>query len=584
VSDSPSRRLRHAVRHRAGDERANGFTVIEVMVALGIFLVVMAALLPQLVVALRSTATARLVSQSKGVAQGQLDAMRNMPFQVGPTNGDYKDVLDTYFRDLSLPASSPSCQSGGTFSQPQTTWSGYVPAGAARCSYEPAGALYRKVINPVTAPGFGTFAVVVDTQFLSAATPPAPVAPPSGYDSQVDGKNTPASSQVGVTVTVVYETRGTRRPVTTYTQISRRNPTAARIRGDATVTAVQVGSSTPADGPLSLSAGLLSISGALFHTSRVTANLAATSAGLSTGAQGSGASASQVAPPNDPASLTTASEGALPGWGCAYACWGATQISPLTVSAQDGLPRAGTPSTPLQVLLPESATQFGFKFGTGAADPGLGLVPGPLVMMDTAEQAPTSGVVNCSPSASGIPSLVTTSGYLHTTAATDVTNPLAVDACAAAQTSWISLFPTTFATKGVVRIKLIHASARCRLSGAAHVPTPNHDYEAVVQYWNGSAYTTAPSITKGITTDPLAAVPLTTDVDGPLGGHTLGDYIASWSALTAARVTATTSAGVAAVTLPGVITVASKPVRSADPASTVSLTVGALSCRAEDAR
>jgi len=579
VSHSPSHRARHAARHLAGEARAEGFTLIEVMVALGIFLVMMTALLPQLVVGLKSTATARLVSQAKGVAQGQLDAMRNMPFHVGASAGDFKDVLDTYFRDRTT-AGAPSCQSGGTFNQPQTSWSGYVEASAARCSYEPAGDLYRKVINPVTAPGLGTFAVVVDTQFLDADT--NPVAPSGNYTSQDDTRDTPASSQIGVTVTVVYDNRGTRRPVTTYTQIARRNPSEPRIRGDATVTAVQLGSSTPTDGPLSMSAGLLNISGALFNTSRVTANLAATNAGLSSGGQASGASASMVAPPTVTVPATTVSEGGLPVWGCAYACWGATYSPELIADAQNGLPRAGTPSTPLQVLIPEGATRSGFMFGNGVPDPGLGLAP-VLVSMDTSPQPPTSGVVDCSPSGSGSRSLVTASGYLHTTADTDATNPLTVDACAAAQTSWIALFSTADAPLGVVRIKLSHATARCRVSGAGHTPTTTPDYEAEVQYWNesASAYTTVPVITEGTVTDPLAAVPLTTDVGG---GHTLGDYITSWSALTADKVTATASGGVAAVTLPGVVTVSTQPVRAAEPASTVTLTVGALSCRAEDAR
>jgi prepilin-type N-terminal cleavage/methylation domain-containing protein len=579
VSHSPS--LRRAVRSSIRDGRADGFTLVEVIVSLGVFLVVMAALLPQLVVALKSTTTARLVSQAKGVAQGQLDAMRNMPFHVGPDAGDHIDVLDTYYRDLALPDSAPSCESGGTFNEPQTTWSGYVPDGAARCSYEPAGPMYRKVINPVTAPGFGTFAVVVDTQFLSPTTPPSPVTPPSGYDSQDSGKDTPASSQVGVTVTVVYEARGTRRPVTTYTQISRRNPTAARIRAEASVTAVEMGSSTPTDGPLSLSAGLVNISGALFHTSRVTANLAATTAGVSSGTQGSGASATAVAPPTVTAPLTTAAEGALGTWGCDYACWGATQVGPFSVTAQDGLPRAGTPGTPLQVLIPEGASRGGFTFGNGSTDPGLELSP-PLVTMDTTVPAPTSGVEDCSPSGSGSPSLVTATGYVHTTPDTDGTNPLAVDACAVAQTSPVSLFPTTFAPTGVVRILLSHATARCTVSGDTHAPTTDYGYSAEVQYWNGSGYETAGVITPETTSDPLESVPLTTSVGN---GHILGDYIASWSALTADKVRVTTSPGTAAVTVPGVVTVASQPVRGVDdPASMVSVTVGALSCRAEDSR
>jgi hypothetical protein len=67
-------------------------------------------------------------------------------------------------------------------------------------------------------------------------------------------------------------------------------------------------------------------------------------------------------------------------------------------------------------------------------------------------------------------------------------------------------------------------------------------------------------------------------------GHVLGDYIASWSSLTTDKVTGTG----AKVTLPGVVTIATQPVRGTtgapDPSSGVSVTVGAVSCSAEDAR
>ena len=65
---------------------------------------------------------------------------------------------------------------------------------------------------------------MVDTQFLSSATPPLPVSPPTGtngYTNQIAGKDRPASSQIGVTVTVLYSDQGTAKPVTTYTQIAR---------------------------------------------------------------------------------------------------------------------------------------------------------------------------------------------------------------------------------------------------------------------------------------------------------------------------------------------------------------------------
>jgi len=188
--------------------RDAGFTLVEIIVALGILMVVATALLPQLVVGIRSTGIARTVSQAKGVAQGQLDRMRNLPFHVSPAAGDYRDVLDFYYRNLTA-GTTANCPSSGPDVVPQTSWSGYVASGVSRCRYEPAsGVFYRKVEVVPASAGNSGFVLVVDTQFLSGATPPAPVTPPPGYDTQTTGKDTPSSSQIGITVTVVYSSRG----------------------------------------------------------------------------------------------------------------------------------------------------------------------------------------------------------------------------------------------------------------------------------------------------------------------------------------------------------------------------------------
>src|SRR4051794_30558060 len=145
------------------------------MVAMGIFLVVSAAVLPLVIAGFRTAATARDVSQTKGVAQARMEQMRDLPFFVGANAGDFKDVLDTYYPRYQTTSPAASC-SGTTFTAlPPNTWEGYVATGASHCSWEPAGPLYRKVVNPVSAPGLGVFAMTISTQFLSSATPPAAV-------------------------------------------------------------------------------------------------------------------------------------------------------------------------------------------------------------------------------------------------------------------------------------------------------------------------------------------------------------------------------------------------------------------------
>ena len=64
----------------------------------------------------------------------------------------------------------------------------------------------------------------------------------------------------------------------------------------------------------------------------------------------------------------------------------------------------------------------------------------------------------------------------------------------------------------------------------------------------------------------------------------LGDYIASWASLTTGKVTRTATARTARLILPGIVTIASQPVRTDPSSRSVSATVGAVSCLAEDDR
>lgn len=191
-------------------------------------------------------------------------------------------------------------------------------------------------------------------------------------------------------------------------------------------------------------------------------------------------------------------------------------------------------------------------------------------------------------------------------------NPLSVEGCGAARTNAIRVLPTALAPDGLVRITA-RSSARCKVAGAAHSPTATADYRAEVEYWrwtptvpavpevladvlNGilfsaglpaipgyGSYVSAGVITEDTITDPLASVnPATIPVSDT---ETLADYIESWAGLTTAGIQKSQTDNVASLTVPAVVTVQTKPVRGAgDPASVVSLAVGAASCYAEDNR
>lgn len=578
------------------ERQDSGFSLVEVIVAIGVLMILMIALLPQLVLGIQTTGTARLLTQAKGVAQGELEKMRNLPYYISPVAGDFRDVLDTYYRNGSTaPGTVPSCQTtGGQLTIPQAGSSGFVASGA-RCAYEPAGAFYRMVRA-------GTdFTVVVDTQFLSdatpaAGTPPQPVTPPTIYNSQPSlpsqyVRSQPPSRQIGVTVTVLYRDRATVRAVSTSTQFADRPVADVRVRSEANVTTLKVGSETTQDGPVSLAAGTLNLNGSLNYASTVNATLAATSASVATGAQGNGASASLTAPSASTVTASSTDNGGWLGTQCGLVCWGGTRVDTPSISATDGLPLAGSQATPMQALVTARGGHDGMSFNNSTATDyrvPLQLKP-PLLRLDSNAVLSPSGITaDCVPGGLATSAYVSAGGYLLTTAATDSVRPSTVESCAAARTSSISLFPTTFAVNGVVVVELTRATARCTVAGAAHTPSTRYDYSAVVKYWNGSAYQAVATIVPGMTSDPLDAVDLTAPV---APGLQLGDYIASWSALKSSEVTATAVNGVAEVTLPGVVTIASQPVRpdpsapdGLDAASTVSVAIGALGCHAEDRR
>jgi hypothetical protein len=464
-------------------------------------------------------------------------------------------------------------------------WSGYVVSGGTRCDYEPAtGAFYRKVKTVAPAAGITGFTVVVDTQFLSGTTPPAWVAPRAGYNSQLVGKDYPASSQIGVTVTVFYDRRGTLRPVSNYSQIAERLVTTKRVRSEADIRVLDIGSVTKEGLPLSLSAGLLHLTGAVSYASTVKANLAATSAGIATGEQGTGAASTVSGPPSLTTVASPVSAGQLLTNGCAYACWGGTAVPGFSLSAENGLPVAGSVASPAQALL-TNQTNSGITFGNSIpadyrADLLLATPTPVLVRLDPRlENLPLrSGLAGCGVGTTGAEAFLSATGYLRTTesGATGL-----VESCAVARATAIEFFPTTFAPHGVIRVELVRASANCLVQGAAHAATTAFDYRAVVKYFNGTDYVEAATVVPGQTESQLKPGLMIASVGG---GKKLGDYVATWASVASDQVANVHSKGVAQVKVPPIVSITSQPVRAADEASVVSLSVGALSCSAEDAR
>ena len=579
----------------------HGFSLLEIIAAIVFLGIAMAAAAPQMITSIRTTSKAKNVSRAKGVLQGQLDSMRTIPFRVAPSAGDHRDLLDTYFRNRSG-GGTPSCGSAKAPNVPLASWSGYVAAGSsARCAYEPAsGAMYRTVLTGGTGEVPAGFAVVVDTQFISSSTTPAVLDVLSTFDSQIAGRDRPPSAQVGVTATVLYSNYGRWIPVTVYTQIASRTPTDTRIRLEARATAAELGTTGTDGDSISLTGGQLDLTGSLANSSVAQASLTAISGATGTGGRKNGAALAVSAPYTNLATVNVAADGLANG--CSETCWGASALPPFLVAADRGLPRAGVtglPSVlnPVQTTLPDNATRDGFQFRGSAPDlPGLS---SQLVSMDSTPPVGelvsnlATGLFHCAFSIVGPVSHLTTSGYLNSTDELAATNPLSVEACGGARSNVIRLLPTTLAPDGLVRVA-VKSSARCTVTGAAHVPTTSRDYRAEISYFRwtpgpvvdgvampgSGAYVSAGTVTPSTLVDPLAAIPLTTPVSDT---ETLATYIDSWSGLTVDRVTNTAAGHVAEVTIPALFTLQTQPLAGA-PETALSFAAGAASCRAEDNR
>lgn len=588
--------------------RAAGFTLIEVLAALGVLMIVAAALTPQVIAGLRATGVARDLTQAKGVSQARLEQMRAMPYFVGREAGDYIDLLDTYYRNTTAPSVTPACDANGVSALPPTSWTGFVPVAGKHCAWEPTGAMYRTIINPISAPGLGTFSMAINTQFLTAAS--VPVTPLAGYNSQIAGSDQPAASQVGVTVTVFFKSHQGVRTTSTYTQVERSSPSDPLIESRAATTTVQVSSvarnwndwmpgdpdpveSTAINDAVNLMAtiGVVNLTGELFTGSRVIANVASASGSTSAPSSVSGASTNLTAPVDTPAVGATTGPASLPN-GCRWICFGTTTTRDTSAATADGQPRVGTPTAPAQAIVPANSTNHGLWFDNGRWRNRLQLVNNqPMVSLDTSGSPVLPAVSDCKVGGVSVPDdpyAVRATGFLDATHTEDPNRH--VQSCATAQAHTVRVFPTSFAPAGVLRVHLDRASAYCR-TGSGTTTKATTDYAATVRYWNGSGYTTLPQVDPGNSTDPLAGVDLT-QVIHPASGLTLGDYVQSWSSATSADIQERTSAESAQVTLPAVVAIHTGPTRTFatgwgggfDETSAISLAIGSASCEAVDHR
>lgn len=547
--------LRRALdRRRAGDA---GFSLVEVLVAFTLFGIAAASTIPLLLSGAKAGQSAKLSTQAKNLAQERVDRMRNLPFHVDAKNGPYRDLLDTYYRNL-VPA-------GGSTLASATT--GYVAdTSTARVPGEPTvGAYYRYVVPADPSPAAAGFRQIVATQFLNSrrlpVTPPA--ASPYTYDSQsLTGNDVPPSQLVGVTVITSWTRLGQTKTFKLFSEIADAKPAAALIASQARASALRV-SSTVDGSQLAAEAGVVNADGALATGSTASVIGQGAVLSLNPGTTVKGAEVVMASPPD--ASVGTVSSGPRylnAGTDCTLACVGKTSVRNNAVSVTNGLPVVGAPAAPVTASVIRETV--GYRFSNRPNNPNLLLAAGrPVVSAFSFVGDP----------------LVNGSAYLAATAGAGHD----VRALAAADTEVIRLFETTFTPlgRGVLEIELVKSSLSC--SAAAGTSSSLADFSAFVRYydWANARYVTLPEIRPGAGNVLASYNPATIQV-GP--GRMLSDYIAGWDSLSAATTTTDPQTRAVSASLDGIVQLTTVATRDLDPTSAIAVRVGSLSCYAEDNR
>jgi len=529
-----------------GDE---GFSLVEIMIAMVIFGIVATATTPMLLGGLKAGRTAQLNLQAKALGQERLELMRNLPFNVAQQNGLYLDVLDIYHRDL---VASGALAAGDT---------------CATRSYEAATSTYVCTITDLGAGHLG-FTQVVRTQFLNAER--TVIVPIASYSSQVAGRDTPPANLLGVTVATSWAQQGAPHTFTVRSHIANAQADPNVITASVRATALNVTSNLSNEDILQLEGGLLSSEGALTTGSTASLSAVAARAGLASGTSVQGAALSLTAPPAVTGTSPTEGASNLFGSACEFACFGPSSITGnQQVTVASGQPKVSLVGNQVTTTLSRSGlgTFRGFSY-TNAT---------------TAEKDPALGIVGPMVSGGSVPGdVLATTGYLDATGS----GSTAVQSSATVGLAHLELFPTAFAPAGVVQVRLDSAKLTCRSgSGTGGVTAA---WSGEVRYWSAAAATAA-SPTGAYVALPLAPGAAALPAPATLivqPGVPLSTWLSAWSAATSASAVDESSARRGKGTLSAVLTMLTTPTRPglAGGSSPINVAVGSVSCIAEDAR
>lgn len=600
----------------AGDE---GFTLIEIMIALVIFAMVVSAAVGMLIAASRASLVAKMDTGAKSLSQERVEQLRNLPFHldhniaVGTVETD--DLLDTYYKAYS--ATNATCLTTG-FVHGGTATSSKTPAGTdVRCTYygDPsAGDFYRVVYNPV--PGYPRYKQYVTTQFLGpAGAGGAAYDVATTYNTQGDPNTAdlPPSTLVGTRVTTLWSVGSTSKKNSVFSLIAQGRPAATTVSFSAQASALSVVGQLSSGTGVTSQAGLVNMDGAATRNTIASTSAQGVFVGLDPGdringacalSSSSGASTACTSPSTTGLSMKDAGNNVL-------GTFGNSAATGVAQSTSSSLPRTGTsdasgnPTTLVVGSLDGTgnAPDVGGQtiYGVNTVLPAGGYQGDPALMINTnkplvyIDRPSSSTITVCGNAANPTITGASIAGAAAQSAGYGTTVPGVghfTSACVASQVQGLHLFPTSYAPQGIAIISFSN-QVTCRTNGGAYVSGTNNNggkgystYSGTVQVWNNTTSTYGSAISFGPGTPLATAVPLTTAV-GP-SGLTLGSYISSWASSTTAQL----ASGILVdqdnnavnVNYDNMVRISSATLKTGDPTSTFGVLLGNATCRAEDNR
>ena len=458
-------------------QRTEGFTLVEIMVALMLLSVVMVAALPAFLGMMRSTVTSKKDTQAKNLAQERLEQIRDLRFHVDRQNGPFLDLLDLYYTNAPITATTTTVNNGGT------TLTGTFVAAGNPVLGEPAGPFYRTTTGPL--PGATEFSQVIATQFLGPDGAALPAARFQGvYDSQTVGKDQAPSILLGVTVSSSWTDRGKVKTFRTYTRVTDGRPQLPVIQSQARAVAVDI-TSTAFDGTtLELQGGLSSADGSPSSGSSV-AGYATGALATRTGQSAVGGLTTAFNLPTQPVT-STGSSSHNSGVNCGWYAFGATGITNGTGAISTGLPKSPADvdsSTPPKLMSGYLSNNSGGTCGLlsydNLVDGGLGRPASDLL----GAQMGAAPYVRVQDSTGSAPSIVG-STYVSSTDLTVIPQRTTAGAAVAVGNA-VVLFPNNpdSGNRGLFSAQLTSGSVDCVSGSGATLGTVVGKYTLSVGWW-----------------------------------------------------------------------------------------------------